>query len=376
MKVEIACKIISMFLVKMIPSKKGGKHLLVIKLDGIGDYILFRNLLTYIRNSERFGKHKITLLGNAAWKQIFDQYDSAAVDNVIWSDNKKLKTNLFYRFSILWRVRSLAASEVLNCVYSRSIILDDSFAFVATGSKKIAMKGDNANRGENNWGIDRFIYTDIIEAGGGRIFESIANGQFIENVLNIKNIPIDIGLNEVGTSTKLIESYIVLFLGAGNPERKWPIEYFLKCSEYASVNYNLVPVLCGGPGDIEDARKFMEMYKGKAHNYTAKTSLTEYIALVRYAKLTISVDTGPLHIAAATGCPVIGLFSGQFYKRFAPYPKEIAPEIYPVYPDFVDELIAVNDEILYDFFKMENDKIKFISPDKVISTMKKILHLK
>jgi ADP-heptose:LPS heptosyltransferase len=376
MKVGIACKIVSMFLVKALPAKRGSRHLLVIKLDGIGDYILFRNMLIYIRNSKRFEKHKITFLGNSEWREIFDRFDKSAADNVIWIDKKKLKKNIYYRFSLLWRVRSLATSDVLNCVFSRSILLDDAFAFVATGATKIAMKGDNINRGENNKGIDGIIYSDIYETGGGGVFESVVNSQFVEYVLNIKNVSIAIGFNEASAIAKPIERYIVLFLGAGNPRRKWPIENFLKCAEYASDKFNLEPVLCGGPGDVEDARKFLDRYKGPAHNYTAKTTLTEYIQLVRHAKLTVSVDTGPLHIAAATGCPVIGLFSGKFYKRFAPYPKEIEPEFYPVYPDFVDELIATHDKILYDIFKMENEIIRFIPPDKVILQMKKIKTLK
>ena len=71
-------------LVKLLPARKGQNHLLIIKLDEIGDYMLFRNMLKSFRGSEKYKNHKITFLGNAAWKPIFDEYDSETADNSIW----------------------------------------------------------------------------------------------------------------------------------------------------------------------------------------------------------------------------------------------------------------------------------------------------
>ncbi len=48
--------------------------LLIVRLDAIGDYILFRNFLKVIRNSEKFNNYTITLCGNTLWKDIFYEY--------------------------------------------------------------------------------------------------------------------------------------------------------------------------------------------------------------------------------------------------------------------------------------------------------------
>ena len=61
---------------------------------------------------------------------------------------------------------------------------------------------------------------------------------------------------------------------------------------------------------------------------------------MRNAKLLLSVDTGSVHLAAAVGCPVAGIFNGSQYKRFAPYPKDIAPAFYAVYPDAVERELS------------------------------------
>jgi hypothetical protein len=135
-----------LLIVKMLPASRGNKHLLIVKLDEIGDYMLFRNMFAYFRQSEKYKGYHITLVGNAAWKPIFDVYDATTVDDVIWLNKKPFNKDLRYRFNILRQVRSLKTSDVVNCIFSRSLILDDGFAFVATGKVKTAMKGNNANR--------------------------------------------------------------------------------------------------------------------------------------------------------------------------------------------------------------------------------------
>ena len=57
-------------------------------------------------------------------------------------------------------------------------------------------------------------------------------------------------------------------------------------------------------------------------NLTTKTSLPEMISLLAQARLVIANDSGPLHIAAALGTPVLGLFGPTTPAQFGPYPPE------------------------------------------------------
>ena len=161
-----------------------------------------------------------------------------------------------------------------------------------------------------------------------------------------------------------------MFLGAGNPERKWGVEKFMQAAEFITENYGLVPVLCGGPDDSIDAEEFVNKYKKNVVNLAGKTTLLQLMELLNRAEFLISVDTGALHIAAAVNCMVFGLYSGKFYGRFAPYPKEITKQFYPIYPDFVDTLIAKSDPILFETSIMKNDTIKQIGSEKVIAAIK------
>ncbi len=351
--------------VKMLSSKSKKDDLLIIKTDEIGDYILFRCYLKYFKESETYKNSKITLLGNIAWKQIFEEYDHDLVDDIIWVDKKKFNKSLAYRFGLFRKVSTLQTSTVVNCIYSRSLLLDDGFAYVASGRNKFAMKGDNTNRGKSGKNFDKVIYTSVIDAGGQEVFDAVRTRNFISEILKAK-VKLENRLEPTSNSMSVAKKYFILFLGAGNPERKWPLDHFLEIASYVQSKHGLIPCICGGKEDMPDAEAFLAKYKKNTINYAGKTSLLQLIELLSKAEFLICVDTGILHIAAAVGCPVIGLYSGKFYGRFAPYPKELTAQFYPVYPDFVDTLIANADPVLYDTFTMKNNTNKMIEPNKLL----------
>jgi hypothetical protein len=73
------------------PNTLPGKRLLIIRLDDIGDYLLFRNSLNIYKKSPKWAGYKITLLGNQAWKSLYEHLDEGATDSNIWVN----KNNFF-----------------------------------------------------------------------------------------------------------------------------------------------------------------------------------------------------------------------------------------------------------------------------------------
>ena len=361
------------FLVKNIPAKSEEKHLLIIKVDEIGDYILFRNYFKYFKAAGKYKGFKITMVAKKAWKSLYETYDKDSVDSIIWLDKTRYMKDIKYRFAMLANIRKVGSSDVVNCIFSRSADLDDGIVATATGSAKIAMYSDETNRKKNEKDKDGSIYTSLIDAGDRKIFDTERNRNFIEKVLEIDGLTVDTKVSIPPQNELPTEDYLAIFIGAGNPERRWPIPFFIECVKYAAEKYKLVPVVCGGPGDETDAASFVDSYGDMVLNYAGKTTLPQMMELLSKAKFLICVDTGALHMGVAAGCPVIGLFSGKFYGRFAPYPKEITEQFYAVYPDFVDELIAKKAPILYDTNIMKNDTMKMIPPSKVIPYIDKLM---
>ena len=56
------------------------------------------------------------------------------------------------------------------------------------------------------------------------------------------------------------------------------------------------------------------------YNFTGKTALPELIALIERAQLVVSNDSGPMHLAAAMGKPLVAVFGPTDPRRFGPYP--------------------------------------------------------
>src|SRR6185295_16195827 len=77
--------------------------LLVVRIDSIGDYILFRNFIQELKNSEKFRNYKITLCGNTWWKDLAEKLDADYIDAFMWVDYAKM-TEDTYRFNLYKKI--------------------------------------------------------------------------------------------------------------------------------------------------------------------------------------------------------------------------------------------------------------------------------
>src|SRR5450432_1372000 len=73
-----------------------GKKMLIIRLDDIGDYLLFRNNLLVYKDSPRWSGHEIVLLGNSVWAGLFELLDRGTADRAIWVDKGKYARDASY----------------------------------------------------------------------------------------------------------------------------------------------------------------------------------------------------------------------------------------------------------------------------------------
>ena len=101
--------------------------------------------------------------------------------------------------------------------------------------------------------------------------------------------------------------------------RKWKMEYFRELSDSLIKEYNAQIIIIGSK---EDAKK-LDIFKNcnpNIHIVAGRLNLRETAALLAQCDFLISGDTGPLHIASASGHPVcIGLFGAMPIKRTGPW---------------------------------------------------------
>lgn len=106
-----------------------------------------------------------------------------------------------------------------------------------------------------------------------------------------------------------LEGAVVVLPGAGKPEKQWPAARFGELARHLG-DHRVIAVW--GPNE-------QEMAAATGCEVAPPTELRELAWLLQHAKLVIGGDTGPLHLAAALGTPLVALFGPTDPRRNGPY---------------------------------------------------------
>jgi heptosyltransferase I len=115
-----------------------------------------------------------------------------------------------------------------------------------------------------------------------------------------------------------MRGYALINPGAAWPNKRWPPERFGEVAVTLASRHALVPVIVWGPGEQALAAHVVKASGGSAMA-APETGIGDLLALSRAARLMLSGDTGPLHLAAAVGAPVVGLFGPTNPARNGPW---------------------------------------------------------
>ncbi len=119
---------------------------------------------------------------------------------------------------------------------------------------------------------------------------------------------------------------IVIHVSAGNPFRRWPAEFFVELAVQLGARDPVRRIiLTSGPSETEAARAIGAHARaalgGRAAAILAgeEFALAELRCLVSRAALYIGGDSGPLHVAATSDVPIVGLYGPTLPVRSAPW---------------------------------------------------------
>jgi len=96
--------------------------------------------------------------------------------------------------------------------------------------------------------------------------------------------------------------------GSQMPSKHWPIERFAELGKRLRESLATELVIVGGPAERQ-AGEFLRSAWGGGLNGAGAFSVAETAALLSRVELLVTLDTGPMHLAAAVGIPCIALFS-------------------------------------------------------------------
>lgn len=329
----------------MVPVSRRRKTLALVRVDGIGDYILSRNFISFIKQSAAYKDYDIFFVGNELWKDLSLHLDGIYFLDSLWINKKQFLRNPLYRYYIFFRLRFMAVEIAVNPAYSRDFV-DDAIMRAINAGQKIGYRGDAANINENLLREGNKIYSTFIGPSVDvPIFEFYRNKDFFSQLLgehlDISRPSLTFNLDDrpVKYSSDNNARYVVVFPGGGQAFKIWNYESYGEIINYLREKHGHHIYIAGSKQDARHAKAILKYIKyphERITNATGALSLVDLLYLLSQASLYVGSDTGAAHLCACSGVPVISFFTGQHFGRFAPYPDDFQYTFIPLYPPPVD----------------------------------------
>lgn len=299
--------------------------LLLVRLDDIGDYILWRNSLHFYKTSPKWKHHHITLLGNEAWKDIFEYADMEAIDNVIWISKSEYLDDENYRVEVNKQLRNQGFETVICPARTRGLLLEDT-CVLATGTTnttgcKNSMLEKQLNTISDN--IYQQLYTNM------QCCHEFFFNQNFTNWCCGTNYQQQRPIIEPSLFCRKDKDYLLCYISASKQSRRLPAATWIKVIQLLKQQYKKKIIIAGGKGE-EIVAKQIETATQET-NITGQVSLTDMINYTAFADAVITGDTMQAHLAPSCGVPTVIVANGNTFERFSEYKSAGIPGVETVY---------------------------------------------
>ena len=165
----------------------------------------------------------------------------------------------------------------------------------------------------------RLFYTDAHDPGRGGLYDPRETRHVVEINLGVlqalglttarPEFPIEDAPSDAARamSERTGGRYALLNPGAAWPNKRWPPARLAAIASHLREQHGLMSVILWGPGEETLAADVVAQSAGAAV-LSPQTTIADVVALARRAALMVSGDTGPTHIAAALGTPIVGIY--------------------------------------------------------------------
>lgn len=331
------------------------KNILIVKPSALGDIIMAMPALSALRKS--FPQAKISWLVRPEFADILRSH--RFVDDVILFDRKflgKAWYNIKALSGIFALIKELRSRRFDLTVDLQGLFRTAGLCWLSGCKKRFGMADgrefatffytDKVTCTQDNMHMVDY-YLKVAQAAGGDISQldfALTDDPHshtqVDSILKKNNLRND--------------NYVVLMPGSAHQDKCWPVERFAAIADKIKNNFGLSAVAIGSASEKALCDKLNEAAKSEVVNLAGQTNISELVSLISRAKLAITNDTGPGHIAVALGVDVVFLFGPSNSARIGPYKKD-------------DSFIAVNAQSWGPEFRSSDPKydIRAISAEEV-----------
>lgn len=107
----------------------------------------------------------------------------------------------------------------------------------------------------------------------------------------------------------------------GEPRRRWPQGRYVALANALVEQYDAQIVLTGAPDEVAVSEEIAARTKHRSVVLAGRTDVNQLAALFADARLVVSGNCGPMHLAAATGTPVVGLHGPTNFAQWGPWSR-------------------------------------------------------
>lgn len=295
------------------PAREGGfKRILIARTDRIGDVLLSTPVIKALR--EEYPRAYIAMMVSPPAKDIVE--GNPYLDEVIVydKDGKHRSWRRSIKFTLRLRKKKFELAVILHPTNRVHLITffaripervgyDRKLGFLLT--KKVRHTKQSGQKHESEYALDLLGVIGIMPKDK-RPFMPIKeeSEKWLEGLFDKEGL---------STSDKLL----AVHPAASCPSKVWPNERFAEAADRLVEKFGFRVLVVAGPRDISLAGNLIKHMRHTAINLAGKTSISQLASLLKRCSLFISNDSGPVHIAASLGTPVISIF-GRNQKGLSP----------------------------------------------------------
>jgi lipopolysaccharide heptosyltransferase II len=287
------------------------KSILVIRLYFLGDVLLSTPVTAALRT--RFEDAHIAVLIKRRARDILK--GNPHIDEVIEYDEVERYHSPMWLWRLALRLRRRRYDLVVDLTGDhRSSLL-------------LAAADPGFRVGLNHSGMGFLLDRRIPYGSEGHIIDHLLSsvesvGAFVEDPVPVLILTEDEILESreqlLGAGVAPDAPFVVLSPGANRHCRRWPAQRFGELAKMAWDRLGISSVITGSAGDLDVARAVVAASSASAVSLAGRTSIRTLAGVASLASVFVGNDSGPLHIAASQGTPVVALFGPSTPERYAP----------------------------------------------------------
>lgn len=277
-------------------------RILVVNVNWVGDVLFSTPLIKALR--KKFPKAYIACMVVPRCKEVLES--NPHLNEVIIYDEDGIHRSPFGKLRLIAALRSkkFEAAILLHRSFTRSLLV-----FLAGIPRRIGYYRRKRD----------FLITDVVELppeDSHRVDFFLTLGKPLDISLDDRNYEFFISEGDRKKAKVFLKSegcddsdtLIAINPGGNWGPKRWPRGNFSETADELMKRYNAKIVITGAQKDLALARDISSRMKQQPIISCGKTTLKEVAAIFERAKLVISNDSGPMHIAVAVGAKTVALF--------------------------------------------------------------------